>query len=640
MWQIFLNFNGSFLIAMTTLASVVEHAVELQTFVMVGQDELRMRGLLKQGTKPNDIDKINDAIRDYVEKRMELESNRSSVQWDLVTAAQNTVTEAVQCLHSVRVVEGHVLWDAPPPKVVQIQTPSASTDIQIVQNTEPGMGKRSSTGSTPTGSMKNGQSTRSKAVRRQTTTSMAASHTLGIGTCASTPKPPPKPQELPGVLSNAVPLRFGPPKVRKKANEDDLWKKFSLNATPSEQPSVEWLTQLRDLVVDLGPANKDKVISKIGLELWCQLVFLNVHRGNSRTLSKTKVSKVDISTWDLIPTEANMPCKTCSHKVACHWPNSEDHSKCRECHLQAKRCTFSGNSMKRGRKRKRSSESPSTSRRRVKVDLEADEDDEVDSQDEMLDPPAEALNTLTRPRPTLTLQKMDSPKTPATRSSTSKLLYPTKVTPHQNLGSAERIAQLTPRTTLSPRPSSSSLNPEMPTPFSEIQQTRSDKSPPVTMPPVPLNERGDDTTIGNESIITCPMLSVPASRSLTIHDSRSPTPTADDPSKNTFPTLANEFFHSGKTNMSPTRPHGRPDHDEYGRLLEEIKDWDADTCKRHLARVMADLHCAIGNTRELQKQLNELLKKDEALLAFVLEIDAAHQKALKELTQLRSNSQS
>ncbi|KAK0469469.1 uncharacterized protein EV420DRAFT_1633895 [Desarmillaria tabescens] len=603
-WQKFLNFTCSLPTTMTTLADPAEDTMILQPFVI-------------DNTKPDDINKINNAIKDYVKKRMELESDGSSAQWDLVNAAQNMVIEALQALQAARVIKGRALWDGLPSEPAQIQAVGADTVTQTVQSTKPNAEKKLSAADTPTGSAKDVRSTkpRPRAVKGHATTSAIPS-TLGIHTHASMPKLLPKPRELQGTPSST----------------------FLSYTTPPEEPSVEWLTQLWDLAIDLGPANKDEVISKLGLELWCQLIFLNIHHSNSRTLSKTKVSKVDISTWDLIPTEADTPCKTCGHKLPCQWPNSEDRSKCWECHLQAKHCMFSGSGMKRGRKRKRNSESPSTARRHVKMDLDVDEDDEVDSQqDETLEQPAENLSMPPQPRPTLNLQKMDLLKSPATRSSTSKLSHPTKVTPFWNSSVAKRIAQLTPIVTVAPHPSSSSsLNPETPTPSSEILQTRPDESPPATMPPILLNERYDNEMIENESIITRPMLSIPANRPLTIHDSRSPTPSTDDPSKNTFPTFMNSFFDCEKTNISPAGPHGHPDHNKYDKLVEKIKDWDIDTCKRHLARVMADLHCAIGNMRELHKQLNELLKKDKALLVFVLEIDAAHQKAVKELTQLRS----
>ncbi len=56
-------------------------------------------------------------------------------------------------------------------------------------------------------------------------------------------------------------------------------------------------------------ANQSKAMAELSHELWCQLVFLNVHRGQSRTLNKTKVCKINISDWDLIPVEADEPVR-------------------------------------------------------------------------------------------------------------------------------------------------------------------------------------------------------------------------------------------------------------------------------------------------------------------------------------------
>ncbi len=72
---------------------------------------------------------------------------------------------------------------------------------------------------------------------------------------------------------------------------------------------MEWLSNIRDVIAGMGDAYQAKVSTTIGLELWCQLVFLSVHRGHSRTLNKTRVCKIDISDWDLISVEADAPVR-------------------------------------------------------------------------------------------------------------------------------------------------------------------------------------------------------------------------------------------------------------------------------------------------------------------------------------------
>ncbi|KAK0449701.1 uncharacterized protein EV420DRAFT_1563583 [Desarmillaria tabescens] len=294
------------------------------------------------------------------------------------------------------------------------------------------------------------------------------------------------------------------------------------------------------------------------------------------------------------------------------WPNSEDHSKCRECHLQAKRCTFGGEDTKKGRKRKRSSKSPVTVRRRhLEVDMNTDMDEDEDgfSQDEILQQPTETSNTATYHRSTLNLQKVaDSVKSVGTRSSTPKPPSLIKVPLKPGLSSHP------------PAPPFFNLGAST----SEREQVVPDKTPLTASPPehrVTLDRNSDvepTTNLKNTSMITNPL---PAfnNKSLTIHGS--PTPSPEDPPEQSFPTLANEFFHRGKPDMNSTRPHGHPDHDEDEKLLEECQN---DACKRLVAKITAERDSA----RE----------EPEAWMTFALELDALYQKALKTFAQFRKPS--
>ncbi|KAK0451359.1 uncharacterized protein EV420DRAFT_713811 [Desarmillaria tabescens] len=264
------NFLVSIVTTMSTYyASSTESAsLELEAFVMLGQLELMMRGSRRPDTTDVDIKEINEAIKVYVEKRTELDSDRSLAQWHLVTDSQNAVIHTLQRLHNVRIVHGHALWDMPIMETVRES--DASTNTKDVQST---------------------------ALNGQQAPSAMPSNTL--------PQLMPEDPELSS--SDLSSLTFSLPEGRKRMTEDDLWEKVLSYLPPLKQPSVEWLTKLRDLVADLDPANRDKAAAKLGPELWSQLVFLNVHRCRSRTLAKTKVLKTKISSWDLIPTEAEAP---------------------------------------------------------------------------------------------------------------------------------------------------------------------------------------------------------------------------------------------------------------------------------------------------------------------------------------------
>ncbi|KAK0429950.1 hypothetical protein EV421DRAFT_1913616 [Armillaria borealis] len=150
-----------------------------------------------------------------------------------------------------------------------------------------------------------------------------------------------------------------------KATESEtvhLWNQFYwVLCDPSKRPSmgddpILWLTELHDIVSLMSDTELPAVIHELGDSHWCQLVFLNVCKTTSHILVKTKVVKIDITNWDLIPQEADIPCKTCFKKWPCHYTNSSDQWKCQECHIQAKKCISSPNFPTIPRKRKHESE--------------------------------------------------------------------------------------------------------------------------------------------------------------------------------------------------------------------------------------------------------------------------------------------
>ncbi len=70
---------------------------------------------------------------------------------------------------------------------------------------------------------------------------------------------------------------------------------------------ILWLTELCDIVSLMNDTELPAVIHELGDSCWCQLVFLNVCKTDSRNLAKTKVGKIDITNWDLIPQEVDIP---------------------------------------------------------------------------------------------------------------------------------------------------------------------------------------------------------------------------------------------------------------------------------------------------------------------------------------------
>lgn len=68
---------------------------------------------------------------------------------------------------------------------------------------------------------------------------------------------------------------------------------------------VEWLTEIRELVIQLPTDLAIKARREAGEETWIQMIFLGIDtngRKEGRTLDENmRVSGVDISGWDLVP---------------------------------------------------------------------------------------------------------------------------------------------------------------------------------------------------------------------------------------------------------------------------------------------------------------------------------------------------
>ncbi len=331
---------------------------------------------------------------------------------------------------------------------------------------------------------------------------------------------------------------------------------------------MESLTELRDIVAGMGTAAQNKAAVEISLGVWCQLVFLNVHRGHSRSLNQTRVCKVDISDWDLIPTEADDPvrlfdtrvsrmlrspqCKTCGSKIACQWPNASDQSKCRECHLQAKRCVSGKNDLpSKPRKRKRASESPGRNRSRRRCDSDGIEDAERD--DDVGREPTPAP----KPRHPLQTRKAEVVVPTTVSASFVKPVYK-KVKQEQRLPNKPKPTPI------------KSVHPEAPQPSQTATATASTSRDPTGPLPSP-----------------------------------SPPPPGD--------ALSKWVAVTGR--RSGARFNGRPDEAAVERMMESCKDLDLDGCKRELGRTKAELQCALGNMRMMIEAMENEANKERALVA-------------------------
>ncbi|PBK61398.1 hypothetical protein ARMSODRAFT_964971 [Armillaria solidipes] len=281
---------------------------------IAGQDELLIWAFRKPDTTEEHINAINSAIAAYVKARVQLESDRSMAQWNQVNQAQHSIIEACDFVENAKVVQGNALWEMPSELSLSTGSPKPG-DVEKATirglNGEKGKKKKPTTSLINAGAL----STRS--------------HTSGRKDMEHSKSKVPEPSNF----------RADAPETEKGHDiQKDLWSEFESRFPIPDEPGLALLTDLRDIIVEMEEENQSKAMAALGRELWCQLVFLNVHRGQSRTLNKTKVCKINISDWDLIPVEADEPCKTCGTKIACQWTNDLDRNKCRECHLQAKRC--------------------------------------------------------------------------------------------------------------------------------------------------------------------------------------------------------------------------------------------------------------------------------------------------------------
>ncbi|KAK0452818.1 uncharacterized protein EV420DRAFT_1482112 [Desarmillaria tabescens] len=86
---------------------------------------------------------------------------------------------------------------------------------------------------------------------------------------------------------------------------------YNVLRDPSKRPSMgddplPWLIELRDIVIRMDDKSLPHIRHELGDNRWCQLIYLNIRKTDARTLVKTKVGKVDVSDWDLLPQETGI----------------------------------------------------------------------------------------------------------------------------------------------------------------------------------------------------------------------------------------------------------------------------------------------------------------------------------------------
>ncbi|KAK0435088.1 uncharacterized protein EV420DRAFT_1653463 [Desarmillaria tabescens] len=319
------------------MTAISTSAKSVKRFVMVGPEALMLRAAVLPDTTHEQIKAINDALTTYVDSRQTLESDRSGAQWSRVNEHLNNVHDALRFVGDATVVQGTALWELPSDSSkLKTETANVPTDVPLSNRRNLLEEKKGRDSPSPTEVSK----PKSRAAGKKEA-ERAKSSLPGPSLKACLPAP--------------------------------------------EEPTVDWLTGTRDLIVDMGEVYQSKAAAEIGTELWCQLVFLNVHRGHSRTLNKTRVSKIDISDWDLIPVEAGEPAKRCVGEAP--------------------------DGVKKSRKRRRVSESPAPPTRRRKVDsddgVDNGGDDDDDDDDPVLWSSTHPLTSskIVRPRPLLNLRK-------------------------------------------------------------------------------------------------------------------------------------------------------------------------------------------------------------------------------------------
>ena len=68
---------------------------------------------------------------------------------------------------------------------------------------------------------------------------------------------------------------------------------------------VSWLTELRDIALEMDDKGRRTAKAIAGSELWSQLVHLNVPKkldGAPRSLKNQVIRGIRITDWDLVPT--------------------------------------------------------------------------------------------------------------------------------------------------------------------------------------------------------------------------------------------------------------------------------------------------------------------------------------------------
>ncbi|SJL10753.1 uncharacterized protein ARMOST_14147 [Armillaria ostoyae] len=257
-------------------------------------------------------------------------------------------------------------------------------------------------------------------------------------------------------------------------------------------------------------------------------------------------------------------------KISCQWPNDEDPSKCRECHLQAKRCVpGGGNITKTSRKQRQASESPlpRTTRRKLVLDddddKEEEDEDEENEEEEVPLPPKK--NPLPKPaKPTKPSTSMNTPTKPSTSNNTVRprpslnVMKPSVIIPKTDMN---LWSTATTSSTSSAKPFAQKPSTSFPNPFAS-------KGPVATKPPA------------------VPSLQLLMDKSVKVAE-----------------------------NMPEGSPFdGEPDADEVKRIVAKLADLDRDGYKVELAKTIIRLDLVLKRNELIIEGLKTFASKETAIL--------------------------
>ncbi|KAK0440288.1 hypothetical protein EV421DRAFT_1905434 [Armillaria borealis] len=521
------------------MSTIVPSAKEC---TIIGPEQLMMKAVVLPETTKEREKALEDTLTLYVSSRQKLESDQSGAQWSLVKQHLNKVYNALKYIGDMTVIHGTALWE------LLLDSSQPTTKSNLANN-----------------GVSDTQVPDADRKRKPQTMSPA-----GAGSSTSKPQATGKKETHRSKSTAPAGPTTAPVTRKKRALNEELWKQFQSCLPTPEDPSVEWLRNIRDVIAGMGDAYQAKASATIGPELWCQLIFLNVHCGHSQTLNKTRVCKIDISDWDLVPVEADAPCKTCRTKIACQWPNDGDHSKCRKCHLQAKRCIRGGSeTAKKSRKRKRASESPMPSTTRRRVVLDNDDDFDVDLPPSPSKPSTSDISP--RPRPTLNIRK------------------PEVLIPKTNLGALASVR-------FSSTPTFSTPSTSFPrNPFGPVKTpVPTGPFPPPKPPATPIPESHPDPDASLHSLME---------QSLKI----------------------SEMLTEGSAF------DGEPDSEEVQKVVQTLKDLDREGYREELARTMIRLDHALKRNELVMEGLKRFATKDRALIVALKNKEQSNHTAMEEM---------